>query len=59
MTAARANPIGTRAHTGERCPESGIWTVVGTPTTDAPIAKSNVMPPYRNKGVTWRLKQYA
>jgi hypothetical protein len=55
---ARA-PIGTTARTGEKCPESGKWTVVGTPSTTAPIAKGNTMPPYGNKGVTWRLTDYA
>jgi hypothetical protein len=52
-------PIGTTARTGEKCPESGVWKVVGTPSTTAPIAKSNTMPPYANKAVTWKLAQYA
>ena len=52
-------PIGTTARTGEKCPESGVWEVVGTPTTTAPISESNVMPPYGGKAVTWRLKAYA
>lgn len=52
-------PIGTTAKTGETCPESGVWKVVGTPTTTAPIAKGNRMPPYANKAVTWKLIQYA
>jgi len=52
-------PIGTTARTGQNCPESGIWKVVGTPTTTAPIAKGNRMPPYRGKAVTWRLTAYA
>jgi hypothetical protein len=47
--------IGTTARTGERCSESGKWEVVGTPSTTVPIAKSNVMPPYNGKAVTWRL----
>jgi hypothetical protein len=51
-------PIGTTARTGERCPESGEWHVVGYPTTSAPIAKGNVMPPYGGKSVTWRLARY-
>ena len=42
--------------TGEKCPLSGVWQVKGTPTTTAPIAKGNKMPPYKNKGVTWKLK---
>ncbi|MET8524709.1 hypothetical protein [Micromonospora sp. NPDC005172] len=51
--------IGTTAKTGERCPESGVWQVVGNPSTTAPIAKNNVMPPYAGQAVTWRLTQYA
>lgn len=43
------------AKTGEKCPESGVWKVDGTPTTEAPIAKGNRMPPYAQKAVTWRL----
>lgn len=52
-------PLGTTAHTGQSCPESGVWEVVGTPSTTAPIAKHNTMPPYGGKAVAWRLKQYA
>lgn len=52
-------PLGTTARTGEKCPESGVWEVVGTPSTTAPIAKHDVMPPYGGKAVTWRLKTYA
>jgi hypothetical protein len=57
-SATRA-PIGTTAKTGETCPESGVWKVVGYPTTSAPIAKGNRMPPYDGKAVTWQLIQYA
>jgi hypothetical protein len=56
---ARRVPIGTTARTGEVCPESGIWEVVGTPSTTAPISEGNRMPPHRNRAVTWRLLQYA
>ncbi|MBB6371196.1 hypothetical protein [Chryseobacterium shigense] len=52
-------PIGTKAKTGEECPESGVWKVVGTPSTTAPIAKGNRMPPYGGNSVTWELIQYA
>jgi hypothetical protein len=52
-------PIGTTARTGEHCPESGVWEVVGYPTTTAPIAQGNVMPPYSGRAVTWRLVRYA
>ncbi len=57
-TIARS-PLGTRARTGESCPESGIWEVEGTPSTTAPIAKGNRMPPYGGKAVTWILTQNA
>ena len=53
------SPIGTTARTGETCPESGVWKVVGTLSTTAPIAKGNKMPPYDGKAVTWRLERYA
>jgi hypothetical protein len=32
-------PLGTTARTGELCPESGVWEVVGSPSTTAPIAQ--------------------
>lgn len=54
-----STPIGTTCKTGEKCPESGVWEVVGTPSTTAPIAKGNVFPPYGGRAVTWRLKSYA
>lgn len=53
-----ASPIGTTARTGENCPESGVWQVVGSSTT-APIAKGNRMPPHNGQAVTWKLIQYA
>lgn len=31
-------PVGTTARTGEICPESGVWKVLGTASTTAPIA---------------------
>lgn len=52
-------PIGTTGKTGETCPESGVWEVVGTPSTTAPIAKGNTFPPYGGRAFTWRLKSYA
>lgn len=52
-------PIGTTAKTGEICPESGVWQVTTEPSTTAPIAKGNRMPPYRGQSVTWRLIKYA
>ena len=51
--------VGTTARTGDVCPESGVWQVIGTPSTTAPIAKGNRMPPYNQQAVTWVLVQYA
>lgn len=50
-------PIGTKASTGENCPESGLWQP-GTYNTTAPIAKGNRMPPYNGHAVTWTLVQH-
>lgn len=53
------SPIGTRVSTGQICPESGVWRVIGEPSTTAPIAKGNKIPPYRGSAVTWILQSYA
>jgi len=52
-------PIGTTARTGEVCPESGVWEAQSRPSTTAPIAKGNRMPPYNGAAVTWKLIRYA
>ena len=59
MATATKSPIGTRVSTGNICPESGVWKVEGNPSTTAPIAKGNRMPPYGGRSVTWVLIQYA
>jgi len=59
MATLAKKPIGTRAHTGETCPESGVWKVEGYPTTTAPISRGNRMPPYGGRSVSWILIQYA
>ena len=51
--------IGTTAKTGEKCPESGVWKPLTNPSTTAPIAKNNRMPPYYGNAVTWKLIQLA
>lgn len=56
---AQRAPLGMLVMTGHRCPESGVWEVAGFPTTTAPIAKRNVMPPYMGRAVYWRLIRYA
>ena len=59
MKNSQRAPIGTTATTGQMCPESGVWKVVGTPSTTAPIAKGDIMPPYGRKAVVWKLVRYA
>ncbi len=60
MTFMSKPPIGTKTKTGEKCPESGVWKVDDLyEYTTAPIAKGNIMPPYKGKAVTWVLKSYA
>ncbi|GGL55038.1 hypothetical protein [Wenxinia marina] len=51
--------IGTTARTGEICPTSGVWKSMDNPSTTAPIAKGNRMPPHNGKAVTWKLIQLA
>ena len=53
------SPIGTRVKTGQTCPESGVWKADSNPSTTAPIAEGNRMPPYGGAAVFWILKQYA
>ncbi|HVX18362.1 MAG TPA: hypothetical protein VHA73_10055, partial [Acidimicrobiales bacterium] len=52
-------PLGTRARTGEVCPVSGVWKSLDTPSTTAPIAKGNRMPPHNSVAVTWELTRFA
>lgn len=59
MTSMTRKPIGTRARTGETCPESGVWKAISTPSTTAPIAKGNRMPPYNGQAVSWELIRHA
>ena len=59
MQVASKVALGTTVRTGEKCPESGVWKVVGNPSTTAPIAKGNTMPPYGGRAVTWQLTAYA
>jgi len=51
--------VGRTASTGEKCPESGVWKSLDNPSTTAPIAIGNTMPPHNNKAVTWKLIQLA
>jgi hypothetical protein len=59
MATKSKTPLYSRVGTGHTCPESGIWKVEGNPSTTAPIAKGNRMPPYGGRSVTWLLIAYA
>lgn len=50
---------GATATTGQLCPESGVWKSQDAPSTTAPIAKGNKMPPHNGKAATWKLIQKA
>ncbi len=52
-------PIGTRRKTGEKCPESGIWKALSTPSTTIPLSEGETFPPYNKEAVTWELISYA
>ena len=59
MTTSTKKPIGTKARTSEKCPESGVWKSLDAPRSTAPIAKGNIMPPHNGKAVVWELIRYA
>lgn len=48
--------IGMTARTGDKCPKSGVWKVVGAlETVTISFSRGNKMPRHDNKPVTWRL----
>jgi hypothetical protein len=51
--------VGTQVRTGQRCPASGVWRVADMPSATLPIAIRDVMPPYRDRAVTWEFVQLA
>ncbi len=59
LISERKVAIGTRVRTGEVCPESGVWRSDDYPSTTAPIAKGNRMPPHNGQAVYWVLVSYA
>ena len=52
-------PVGIKARTGQRCPESGVWRVENYPSATAPITMDDAMPHHAGQTVTWVLVQYA
>jgi hypothetical protein len=51
-------PLGTHSITGEKCPESGIWTTEDKPIKSISILKGNKMPPVGGKAIMWKLIDY-
>lgn len=48
--------LGMTARTGEKCPKSGVWKVMGTPeNVTQSVSRGNRMPVYENKNVNWKL----
>lgn len=48
--------LGMTARTGEKCPKSGVWKVMGTPeTVTLSVSRGNRMPTHGNKNVNWKL----
>jgi hypothetical protein len=50
-------PPGTKAKTGEKCPQGGVWHPVGNAHETRAIGLGNVMPPTPAKETHWILKQ--
>lgn len=48
--------LGMTARTGEKCPKSGVWKMLGTlDTVTLSVSRGNKMPPHGNRSVNWRL----
>ena len=50
-------PAGTKAKTGEKCPQGGIWYPVGNSKQTRAIGTGNIMPPTPNGETHWVLKE--
>lgn len=48
--------LGMTARTGDKCPKSGVWKVMGTSeTVTLSVSRGNKMPTHENKSVNWKL----
>ena len=48
--------LGMTARTGDKCPKSGVWKVIGIlDTVTTSVSRGNKMPQNGNKNVTWKL----
>lgn len=55
---ARSVSSNLTVRTGDVCPESGVWGVVGAEDMTAPIAAGTTMPPYMGRAVDWLLRNH-
>jgi hypothetical protein len=56
MSRKITDPTGTlTASSGELCPCSGEWEIIGSPSTTAVFSKGKLMPEYYGKKVVWML----
>lgn len=48
--------LGMTARTGEKCPKSGVWKLIGTfETVTLSVSRGNKMPTHEGRNVNWRL----
>lgn len=47
------SPSAFHARTGEICPQSGTWTLVGDPRTSISVSKGDRMPSLKKRRVVW------
>lgn len=48
--------LGMTARTGEKCPKSGVWKVMGKfETVTMSVSRGNKMPTHENRSVNWKL----
>ncbi len=50
------HPPGATVKTGEICPQSGLWQVVGQPACAAVMAQGHMVPPCHGKTATWHYR---
>lgn len=47
------HPPGATVKTGETCPQSGLWQVVGQPACTAVLERGHLVPPCHGKTAVW------
>ncbi|MDC8002735.1 hypothetical protein POV27_01605 [Aureisphaera galaxeae] len=52
-------PLGTIRHTGQKCPESGVWEAQSPPIDTIPLSEGETFPPHNGNSTDWKLIAYA